>query len=463
MDRLYLRHTFQECSRCVLLLSLVYAPWAYGCTYPWTSLVLDGILATALLLWIAACILGKKMPRLLPVPVISSALLILLGTFMAWNSHFQHDPIAHRFTRITPIWANLPGSIDATSVWSHTRHAALMLGSLLLAADAARGKTWRRRFLFTMALVGASIALFGLIQRATAASMIFWLPGHSGSLFFATYFYHGNAGAFLNLVLPLIAAHAAHSFQGDGNTAKKSLWLPSLVICLAAVVVNVSRAASFIGILLFAAIVLFELRHLCRKQIPLPRFSVAISVLLLGVALWAVSASSGSSQALEKWGWLERQLNANNPRYIVANVCLSMAKDSRLWGFGPGTFGIAFPHYTSGTNEAIRGIWRYAHQDYLQTFIEWGAIGTVAWLAILFGGIWRIFFSRGNPENNFLFRFACGLALTGIALHALVDFPFQIASLQLYAMMLLGISWSRAEITAPTKGDRQKRQEALLS
>jgi O-antigen ligase len=119
-----------------------------------------------------------------------------------------------------------------------------------------------------------------------------------------------------------------------------------------------------------------------------------------------------------------------------------MLPDAGAWGFGPGTFAITFPHYTQELGAAIPGIWRFAHDDYLQTVIEWGWVGASVWALLFFGGLVRCFhFCRRGRSADRALLFTSGLALGGVALHALVDFPLQIASLQLYTAVYLGLGW----------------------
>src|SRR5439155_27052270 len=58
-----------------------------------------------------------------------------------------------------------------------------------------------------------------------------------------------------------------------------------------------------------------------------------------------------------------------------------------VFGTGPGTFRALFPRYTIGLPEPARLVWRFLHEDYLQTLMEWGWIGGTFWAAIFFGGI----------------------------------------------------------------------------
>jgi len=108
---------------------------------------------------------------------------------------------------------------------------------------------------------------------------------------------------------------------------------------------------------------------------------------------------------------------------------------------------VEFPFYTNFLGDRIKGYWYFAHEDYLETWIEWGWLGCVVWGLLVFGGLARGL-ARFPERRNFfnsedrLLSFAACLSLTGILIHALVDFPLQIWSLSFYVLTLVAILWN---------------------
>jgi hypothetical protein len=79
--------------------------------------------------------------------------------------------------------------------------------------------------------------------------------------------------------------------------------------------------------------------------------------------------------------------------------------------------------------------------------MEWGWIGGCLWELLFLGGLLAgllALTSRASGRWSGRQRMLLGLAivaLAGAGLHALVDFPLQISSIQLYAAVYLGICW----------------------
>ncbi len=138
---------------------------------------------------------------------------------------------------------------------------------------------------------------------------------------------------------------------------------------------------------------------------------------------------------------------ATDARWQSSRVALSALGDAGLFGFGPGTFRVIFPSYNVRSGHPVPGSWRFLHQDYLQTVLEWGWLGSILWALVFFGGIAVGIHSYNRdaatawmPRRRVMQPMAVA-ALAGVALHALVDFPFQIESIQLYIATYLGLCW----------------------
>ncbi|MEA3212777.1 MAG: hypothetical protein QOE70_5834 [Chthoniobacter sp.] len=429
-----------DAPRWLLLLNLIYAPWAFGCTRPWTINVLNALLGAAVALWIVDYAVRRARPRVQPVCAGCVVLLALQGWWMCGNAHWLYDPEYFRIVPVEAWWKAGPGAIDQAVSFSMMVRVSALLGVICLVNDLSRHAQWRRRLWWTITGAGTSVVLFGLVQRGVGAPLVPFEVVRAGHLYFATYFYHGNAGAFINLVLPLVVGLAAVVSRKDGRV--HIVLVPCAVICAAGAFTNASRAAALVTLLLLAALAVWQCRVWRRELRAMPRKAAAI---YLALALVVLPVLLAAVLPVARWARLPGQMNAENPRWISTQVLLRMLPDAGAWGLGPGTFAVAFPSYTKELGTSIRGIWRFAHEDYLQTLIEWGWAGAGIWAVLFFGGLMRCFyFCRRMRSGGRALLFASGLSLVGVALHALVDFPLQIASLQLYTAVYLGLGWGSA-------------------
>ena len=71
--------------------------------------------------------------------------------------------------------------------------------------------------------------------------------------FFATYFNHSNAGAFINLTLPIVAGQTILAFQNKKGQFERALWSFLLIVSVTAVFVNTSRASMVIGLVIIGS------------------------------------------------------------------------------------------------------------------------------------------------------------------------------------------------------------------
>jgi O-antigen ligase len=137
-----------------------------------------------------------------------------------------------------------------------------------------------------------------------------------------------------------------------------------------------------------------------------------------------------------------------------------MARTAGAFGHGPGSFKMLLPASPLLSNALLSrwvlqpriipgfqiSMWSMAHNDYLQTWVEFGWLGLILSSAILFGGVASAI-TRIRGKLNDLRRpdgfilLGVSAALLGVMVHALFDFPLQIASIQVTMIVLLGICW----------------------
>lgn len=437
--------------RWLFLATLVYAPWAYGCTRPWTIDILNGLLGASMFLWVAGCAARRAWPAVPRVPVMVAALLVAQAWWMVANAKSEYDPVALHYVPLSPWLSWAPGSLHkALSMTAAMRMTALLWAGCFC-CDLARRVVWRKRLLLTMALTGVSIVVFGLTQRLVGAQSIFWAQEDTGRTFFAAYRYHANAGSFINLIWPIIAGLFLVSLRKEEDDPRKRFfWGAALIVCLAGVVVNASRAANVLALGLLGVWVarfLWGRKRGAHHRTPIKPATMIVISLSLIMLLAAVAAFGGLDTSLRRWSKVSEEWSARNPRLLVAQVCMRMLPDAGAFGFGPGTFQTVFPYYTSELGDEISGVWECAHDDYLQMLLEWGLVGGGLWAIYLLGGV--AVSLRTAARNGLrlaaadrLVLFSVWTALLGVFLHAGMDFPLQVASIQLYVVVLGALLWS---------------------
>src|SRR4029453_1097761 len=143
------------------------------------------------------------------------------GGLMVFNAKSVYDSDFFVFVPLHNFAPPVAGSVDYPISASWMIRGAFVLGIILFVANLSQSDRWLLRLWYVIGLVGGSIAILGLLQKTTRAQMIFWQPPPPEEVrvttLFATYYYHGNAGAFLNLVWPLIAALVIRAFSSRSH------------------------------------------------------------------------------------------------------------------------------------------------------------------------------------------------------------------------------------------------------
>ncbi len=413
---------------------LAAAPLLGGTRPVWAVTAVEVAAAVAVVAWVG---IRRRVPAVPGGAAVCVGLLLCLGWASAANPRSRYDAADRRLLpTVGGAVPGLPATVDfGVSVEAMVR-LTVLAGLFVACCDAvAVDPRSARRLLVGVAVGGAGVAVLGLGVR------LGWVPplappeAAGEGYAFGPFAYHANAGAALNLGLAAALGWAAVA-PGPGAVAA--------VLCLGGATVNVSRAAQVLTVATVGLMGIAWWRH--RRPGPLkPTWPLVVGV----IAVIAV-AGVGGGRAWHRWGTVGTQLRADSARPTLWRICLGLARSAGPFGTGPGTFKVLLPMapglaplydryivtwYVPGEPVSM---WSNAHQDPLQTAIEWGWVGGVPWAVLLVGGL-----IRRRPAADPWPATTARVALGVVCLHALLDFPLQVFCIQIQAAALLGILWSR--------------------
>ncbi len=459
-----------EVSRGAYLALVVFASFAYGLTRQEGIDFFNVAMGGTVVLWLISCVLSSRWPATGLWPWLISAGLLLLAWALTLLG-LAEERYVNSDMEIPEAWIDVIlafGSYDAALALAASIRTSALLGSMLMAIDLFSRPAWTRALLLTLGLTGLVMVLFFFLQKIVGGP--FLLSSIDGSVYlsFATFRYHGNAASYLNLLWPLLAALAIHLLRRQA--LGWMFWTAAALFGFAAVFVNIAKAGHLLapgGMVLFLAIVGIQMARGGRRHFTIPSPAVLIAV---AIPLAVIVASLYFAIPWDRWQYLKDTDFDHNARPVAYRYFVTMLPDAGWQGFGPGSFQLAYWQYIDRADPIMQHTpYWVAHQDYIQTVVEWGYAGTILWGLLFVIPAVRLGISSFRPpsgdesdDDGYLFsiadRFrafvhatpgaeepllhaAAFAAIIMTALHSLIDFPMQIASIQFYFLIWIALGW----------------------
>jgi hypothetical protein len=397
--------------------------------------------------------------------------LFSYSIFMVWNAKARHSLATFKFEWLTPPFPRGPGSMALDASSGAPLEVFVLFLIFSVGYYSARLGTGWLLIAKILVMTGTAVALFGILHKVTGATAVWWAEGRIDPVtFFAPYVYHANAGAFMNLILPLAIATGLSARKQARNLGQRWVWFTAGGIIAGAILITTSKGAI---LLVLASLMLQALVHRRRLRAMIQRGKstrkgrrIEQSIMIGSVAaMTAMILLIGWENSLARFETFHLRVTlgelGEEGRVKIAKVLASMISPNAggVWGYGPGTFPHILPYFTKDLDSELTGVWHTGHNDWLQMLVEWGWIGGLAWTILgacsLFVGFLALKKrSRMRRREAPMVRgVMVGLAITG--LHGSFDFPFQIFSITVIAILMAGFLWGKCGATHSKRSSRQ--------
>jgi O-antigen ligase/tetratricopeptide (TPR) repeat protein len=431
------------------------------------------------------CLSSAMSGRCLPVALVPLGLALI----MAACQTVSLSPGFHRFVSPTTLgwWDQLASSrpksvVEESSTGypislypASTRRELYMLtlaaATFLLAALVVADRFALAVAGAAVALNGAALAFFGLVQQLTWNGRLFWsIPLTDGGVPFASYVNRNNAAGLLNMCLACaigltvwglvyrsFRVRRRHLIQADSVAARAGgvvitavllplarlnfatgVGLTAAACMVAGVFSSLSRGgtvalAAASAITLVAAALAGRWRHSWLGPVLLP---IVLGVLLVAYVDRSDSVIQRASTVLDD------EVRRADGRWEIWADGWKAATDLLPTGSGLGTFRHVYRLY----QQQPSGAWFYhAENQYLQTLVEAGLPGAallMGTLGLVALACWRLL--RADDPASYALGIAGTFALASQAVHALFDFGLYLPANMLLLALICGAVCGRA-------------------
>ena len=275
----------------------------------------------------------------------------------------------------------------------------------------------------TFTVFGFFLAIFALVQKATSSNSIYWFRELTlGGNPFGPFVNRNHFAGLIGMLIPLGLGLAITEREKE----KKLLFGFMTVIMAVSLFFSLSRGGTisfFAGVALFM-VLMFQYDKGSRKLWMIGFFVAVVLcyVMYLGIA-----------PLIERFYKTDI---SGEERIVVWSATWTAVRDFWLTGSGLGSFINMFPLYSPPSVQG--GIYEYAHNDYLEFFLETGFAGTIfllVFLALLLYTVIR------NPLRNRIgvLRTAALTSAFTMMVHSIFDFNLHILSNMLIFACVLGM------------------------
>lgn len=375
-----------------------------------------------------------------------SALFLLYLTIQAFNpsATVVHGEGGWWVEKMTPPLASwLPMSVQSDyEPMNAYRVLEWFTASFVLMWGMWAGITRRKTaliLLWALIISGTAMAMVAILQDLAEADKVLWTLKSANQYFWGSFFYRNQGAGYLNLILVAIGVLYFYHAKKTEEAAQSGGPHFLLFIFFALVVASVGLALSRGGII-FAAILAvgFISAVVLQALISSLRIRSSIAVSLVVAVILSVGALSMIKEidveAIQtRFGDVGLTIdNADQDvRALSSKATYLMAQDRALMGWGAGSFRYIFPIYQKEIPEIFYGryhpkngwigrrVYHYAHNDILQFWAEYGAIGC-GLLLLTFASL--IFPVVKNTFHFPLFTFHLIVGVAIITTHAFMEF-----------------------------------------
>jgi O-antigen ligase len=445
--------------------------WAFIAGLAWTpfwfgsnDLIAWGInavlfpgLAVAYEAWIL--IRGERHPLAIQKLRIPAALFIAVVLWIAfqnatWSPSFLHHPIWEMTadTLDRPVAGSISVNRDLTTLalLRLVTAASVFWIAVQLCRDASRAI----HLLFSIAIIGAIYACYGLISLAMTPGYVLWVltsrqPGFVSSTFISRNCFAAYAGMVLVAIAGLILRLYRREFTSVGGSVryriatfiavtgqKGAALLACGFVVLVALLLSGSRGgivATALGLCILGTLTLRRRKKGSAEQ--------REAIIVIGAVL-LVATFMGFGDVLI--GKFTREGLYDLGRVQVFTITIGSILHAPMLGYGYGTFEDVFPMFRDQSMNPCC-TWDKAHNTYLEVFQGLGLIfGSMLVASVVLLVIRCVKGAITRRQNEIIPCVAASVAFL-LGAHSLVDFSLQMQAVAITFMAVLGAGVAQSE------------------